>query len=711
MSLTRKRKRVDDVEKQKRTDLQHPSASLTEHRDDNYLCFRCAAINLDAVFSCRVRRDIGSLIIRLGDFDEIWKKSTCVLCRLFAAVRPDSPGPYDLYAFSSRRLEFLPYEYYSGNGKVNGINDTTLLAVIERPKSVLCSGDLNSLRETGFICSLKTSRQQFHGRVLNTEVADFNLARKWLAFCRKHHTRLCDLQDPMHLPCLKLIDCENRRIVSGTEDSQYLALSYVWGPTIVPEHISGDDPSLPQPIPQVIEDAIAVTIRLRHRYLWVDRYCIAQHNSKEKHEQIKNMGSIYTNAQATIVAAAGVDSHFGLPGAGPRQRREQPCAVIGDRTLCSMKPDPKFLIERSKWMSRGWTYQEAFLSRRLLIFTEDQVYFECQGMHCCEAVASPLSLMHTKDKQRFRAGFHPGLFRLNEPDISPMTMWSAIGNYSRRSLTYDEDALSGILGILKRFEEARVPIYHFWGIPIIPPHHWGRSPRFLKTKGNIECGFANALLWHHQNPSRRRPGFPSWSWIGWDGAISISMVSLSLYIAPAYDGCSCHTHPTFHAEKSTKRNKSLLDWAALVRMLRLKKDPEHLSPIINFQAWTIKLCFKHYPQGYQAKGSWLDEWAKPGYYAFADIGRKGSFIRGQPTAFDNTSICGYVSLSRQPDTAFHSRLITEKWIGVVLGCYWSQVLVISSHGEIAERVGIVECKWKREFVDTISKTWSTIRLG
>ena len=69
-------------------------------------------------------------------------------------------------------------------------------------------------------------------------------------------------------------------------------------------------------IPKVIEDAKTVAKSLGKQYLWVDKYCIDQHDVVAKHHQIQNMDKIYQDAYATIIASAGINASSGLPGVG-----------------------------------------------------------------------------------------------------------------------------------------------------------------------------------------------------------------------------------------------------------------------------------------------------------------------------------------------------------------------------------------------------------
>jgi hypothetical protein len=101
----------------------------------------------------------------------------------------------------------------------------------------------------------------------------------------------------------------------------------------------------------------------------------------------------------TIIAAAGKDSDFRLPRVGSTHRPEQPWLEVGKRVLVSSLVNPRVEMESSKWPIRGGTYQEGLLSRRRLVFTRSQVYFQCAGMHCFDSVELPLKAFHTSDRQ------------------------------------------------------------------------------------------------------------------------------------------------------------------------------------------------------------------------------------------------------------------------------------------------------------------------
>lgn len=396
--------------------------------------------------------------------------ANCILCRLLAAVRPGSSGFYGLYAFGGKGCKIKPYKYY-GDGPKSGLEDSVCMALISARSPVKAGKQMRlpglgeiykSIRETGFISlqilSDDTSPGRFRGRCLDDKLANFDLVIHWLKLCVTHHKGRCNIKPCQPFPSLNVIDCENRRVIPAGDGCPYLALSYVWGPdSSMAQHV-GNGSHLLDLIPQVIEDALTVTLRLKYRYIWIDRYCIPQDDDSEKRAQIKHMGSIYTNAEATVVAAAGANSSCSLPGAGYGNRRSQPQARIGNVQLCSTMPDSKLSISKSKWMTRAWAYQEGLLSRRLIIFTEDQVYFQCHDMHCYEAIVSPLAVPHTKSDRGFRPASNCHLFPSPGVGFDTFKFVEVAKAYSARDLTYDRDILDGVLGILRLLETSEFSI-------------------------------------------------------------------------------------------------------------------------------------------------------------------------------------------------------------------------------------------------------------
>ncbi|KAK0723353.1 heterokaryon incompatibility, partial [Lasiosphaeria miniovina] len=134
---------------------------------------------------------------------------------------------------------------------------------------------------------------------------------------------------------------------------------------------------LPTKLPLVIRDAVTVAKRLEILYLWVDRYCIDQTNETELAAQIKLINLIYGCTLVTIFAAAGEGPEHGLPGITKgRDEYRQPCAKIGDQLFSWTMPSAPELVAKSKWNTRGWTYQEIVFSKSQLILTDDQAFLE-----------------------------------------------------------------------------------------------------------------------------------------------------------------------------------------------------------------------------------------------------------------------------------------------------------------------------------------------
>ncbi|KAJ0119508.1 hypothetical protein J7T55_013710 [Diaporthe amygdali] len=364
---------------------------------------------------------------------------------------------------------------------------------------------------------------------------DSKVASGWLQYCKNNHSSLCGGSSKSSVSGLHLIDCTTLSIIEAERNSPYVALSYVWGKT-------GDIDSkirrtsnkllLPARLTSIVSDAISVTKALSFRYLWIDKFCIDQDDAVAKLEQINQMNVIYENADLTIVAAAGADETYGLPGVDQRPRTPQKTARFNGLSVITTLKDPRSLIRASHWASRGWTFQEAVLSRRRLVFTDEQLYFECNSMNCFESVYIPLDKIHVKNRSKSLDIMRAGMFgrgtteafgKLVPDKLSLLDVFqqflSSIQDYSTRDLRFDTDSLNAFQGIIQRYSRLKRPVHAIWGLPYAAQGEERRSY------------FCWTLSWSHTQDSwensrqpRRRKEFPSWTWAGWAGAVQIKQI-------------------------------------------------------------------------------------------------------------------------------------------------------------------------------------------
>jgi hypothetical protein len=360
---------------------------------------------------------------------------------------------------------------------------------------------------------------------------------------------------------LHLIDCENENaILAAPRDADYVVLSYVWGADSsleFPEE-NGLPKRLPEEVPQTIRDAIEVTKKLGLRYLWVDKYCINQHDRHVKSQQIHQMELIYRNAELCIVAADGVDENHGLPGISlprlavmknpvlrpGRHRRTsatQPAlllrnAVGGRIHTKSDVFDVQDLIRASHWATRAWTYQEGLLSRRCLVFTAEQMYFECaEGTFVCESAPQSGSGLSLDRKFAIPTGALFGICKkLSHTTVDGIivSILGHIAEYSQRTLRNEQHVLNAMGGIFKHYQSLLPGIFHLSGLPFLVPAKTDPWPYLANDKdisSFVKAALSYSLTWAHVDmgweEDRRpesRPEFPSWSWSGWVGAVDYS---------------------------------------------------------------------------------------------------------------------------------------------------------------------------------------------
>ncbi|KAF2828848.1 HET-domain-containing protein [Ophiobolus disseminans] len=371
---------------------------------------------------------------------------------------------------------------------------------------------------------------RFHAQPLR-QTWDLAKARNWLEICVHCHDSLCN-QNASKVPGMNLIDCEDMVIVAANESSRWLALSYVWGASYQASTSTADGgfragSRLPADIPGTIRDAISVTKKLRYRYLWVDEYCIDQCNESHRDAQITHMDQIYKGADLTIVAAAGEDKTYGLPGIGSTKRKVTKAVCINNVRLFSNGPDPVQAACESKWFTRAWSFQEGLLSRRLLVFTDHQASFYCsasswmEGLSCLEPSAAA--------KSDWTQPFVLSLFKCSWIHISDQTRFEQmVEQYSRRQLTHETDALNAFLGVMHHLRQSSSAVHTLYGLPFLQVDNnipWSSLDSHVNDSlDSFNRTVACSLSWYprHDSPDPefpypRRSMFPSWTWVGWHG--------------------------------------------------------------------------------------------------------------------------------------------------------------------------------------------------
>jgi hypothetical protein len=275
-----------------------------------------------------------------------------------------------------------------------------------------------------------------------------------------------------------------------------------------------------------------VTKSLGFKHLWVERYCINQQDDAQKRYLIAKMDAIFRGADLTIIAAAGKDEHFGFPGVGTTSRKKQEMVELGYCTLLSTGPDPILETSQSRWWGEGWTFQEGLFSRRRLIFTEYQSWFECnqgswmEALGGLELLENPSESQWTSKEnigrslnswlltyyQKSRSRGHPDDY-LTARRLHQFAL--LVSAYTRRSLPSDTDALNAFASVSRHLRDTEPRLSHVFGIPYM------LSLDVPDARERVEKYMFYFLSWCHKPSTspRRRLCFPSWTWAGWAGGV------------------------------------------------------------------------------------------------------------------------------------------------------------------------------------------------
>jgi hypothetical protein len=356
----------------------------------------------------------------------------------------------------------------------------------------------------------------------------FESAKRWLRDCLSH--RACS-ESPYYLANDKptrLLDLDAfgdystavRLQDASHIQENYAALSYCWG-TIEKERFITTSSTLNSrmsrieypDVPRSFQHAFQISKALGIQYLWIDALCILQDSPSDWHKESAKMGAIYSNSHVTIAADWSPDTNGGCyhPTANSLSKDIEDMVkitnILSDGRESSIyfatyykyeMPD----IDKSVLNTRAWAFQERLLSRRILHYTDKQIYWECRTQVCTEDLiprspgqSSYPGILTSVLQSRSSVGDKSGV----------VDLWNSFiisKSYAARKLTYASDRLPAISALARVFS-------HFI------------SSSYLA--GLWDYDLVSGLCWHRKGNSQ--PGVrlnntcPSWSWASLDSDI------------------------------------------------------------------------------------------------------------------------------------------------------------------------------------------------
>ncbi|KAM0743792.1 hypothetical protein ACQRIT_001106 [Beauveria bassiana] len=149
----------------------------------------------------------------------------------------------------------------------------------------------------------------------------------------------------------RLYDVQQQDAISGTGNEHYLALSYSWS--------EWEDEALRAKLAE-----LSTTLGVRH--FWVDRWCIDQHDERDKAREIPCMGDYYSGAGACLVLTGPSAKPFKCV---PRQSG----VILSAFQQVSLNSVAIESLVQSRWADRVWTLQEALMARQVIYAHQGQL--------------------------------------------------------------------------------------------------------------------------------------------------------------------------------------------------------------------------------------------------------------------------------------------------------------------------------------------------
>lgn len=315
------------------------------------------------------------------------------------------------------------------------------------------------------------------------------------------------------------------RLVDTSDcEGTYACLSYCWGSNgqesmTTTANLDKYRHKIPwQELPSTISDAIKLCYRLGFQYLWVDSLCIVQNDEQDWLREASNMAGVYSKSALTLAVPLcddasesflqkrllntkqWSDGHYGcarvpFTDLSTGDKREMYLwdnnFFKGSRFLDNGWYDIRSFLDQTsgKWFSRAWTFQEWFLSPRVL-HIHTMTVWDCFQSYGNELERRFLRQQHTSDS------------REQFDDFS----WTYIVHgFTARQITQEKDRLPALAGLAERFRAETGSTY---------------------LAGLWVEDLPKGLLWvrYPQTSAMNRPltyRAPTWSWASLEGEVSL----------------------------------------------------------------------------------------------------------------------------------------------------------------------------------------------
>ncbi|KAL8909683.1 MAG: hypothetical protein Q9171_004928 [Xanthocarpia ochracea] len=331
-------------------------------------------------------------------------------------------------------------------------------------------------------------------------------------------TRLIDVNYTTENPVLRLASPKETPEIFEA-DRRYITLSHCWGewgskelPVLKRsnEYDRFHDGISPAELPQTFQHAVEVAHWLKVRWLWIDSLCIIQDSNEDWQREASVMHDVYKRGFLNIAASTAVDARGGLfkPRAPTAFQPVQLCMPGIDETLYLTVDERNMFgwMESEPLSQRAWVFQERHLARRILHFTNTEIFWECcakMPYFASETFArgAPLkSVFNSKPKLQSESV----LKQTTSSTEEVYDLWEDICQmYSEKHLSHQGDKLVALQGLAKEFKD------------LLP------SDEYLA--GMWLSRLPESLLWEVEKPPRPIPRqvdvAPSWSWASVCGPI------------------------------------------------------------------------------------------------------------------------------------------------------------------------------------------------